>query len=155
MNRTVLKLALLVSLAINLGVLGAVAWRQLVPAGQFAGQGSAQGGLPEYLGLDDRQLGRWREAEHAFLAGLAESSSAIAGHRERMIREIFSQAPDLVAIESERASIARLQESQQRLVIEQLLAERSVLDPGQRAKLAEVLLSQPAASATFERLHRE
>ena len=155
MNKNVLKLALLVSVAINLGVSGAVAWRHLAPGGQLAGQGSAEGRLVEHLGLDDRQLGRWREAERAFLAGLSTSSGAIAGHRERMIREIFSQAPDLAAIESERASIARLQESQQRLVIEQLLAERAMLDPGQRAKLAEVLLSQPAASAAFERLHRE
>jgi Spy/CpxP family protein refolding chaperone len=155
MNKLVLKLALLVSLAINLGVLGAVTWRYLAPAGPLPGQVSAEARLPEYLGLDDRQRGRWREAEHAFLASLSESSGAMARHRERMIREIFSQAPDRAVIESERASIARLQEAQQRLVIEQLLAERAVLDPGQRAKLAEMLLSQPAASATFERLHRE
>jgi Spy/CpxP family protein refolding chaperone len=155
MNKTRLAVALLVSLAVNLGVLGAVAWRHLAPAGQLTGHGGAQARLPEYLGLDDRQRGSWREAERAFLAGLSESSRAIAGHREKMLREIFSQAPDLAAIEAERASIARLQETQQRLVIEQLLAERAVLDPGQRAKLAEVLLSQPAASTTFERLHRE
>jgi len=155
MNKTVLKVALLVSLAVNLGVLAAVAWRQLAPAGQFASQDGAATRLPEYLGLDDSQLDSWRDAERAFLARLSESSGAIAGHRERMIREIFSQAPDLAAIEAERASIAQLQEAQQRLVIEQLLAERAVLDPGQRAKLAEVLLSQPAVSATFERLHRE
>lgn len=155
MRTNLLRTALVLSLAINLGVIGAVVWRQLSPADPPSSSAGPDTKLSAYLDLDASQLRRWREAERAFLARLSESSSAIAGHRERMIREIFSQEPDTAAIEVERASIARLQEAQQRLVIEQLLAERSVLDPGQRERLAEVLLAQPATSSGFERLHRE
>ena len=58
-------------------------------------------------------------------------------------------------IDAERASIARLQDEQQKRVIQQLLRERELLTPPQRALLAQLLLDQPAGPSMIELLHRD
>jgi hypothetical protein len=63
-------------------------------------------------------------------------------HRERMIRQIFSQQPDLAAIEADRAAISSLQEKQQRHIIAQLIEEQRILDATQREALAGLLIQQ-------------
>ncbi|MBW7901543.1 MAG: periplasmic heavy metal sensor [Rhodocyclaceae bacterium] len=144
-----LCVALALSLLVNAGVVGAVAWRSLGAAGEdFPG-------LPRYLGLDARQRSHWHEAEDAFLGRLAAGAEEVRGHRDRMIAEIFSADPDLARIDAERAAIARLQDVQQQLVVGQLLRERELLTPAQRERLAKLLTAQPVGPSTFERLHRD
>lgn len=157
MRTSVLRLVLLLSLLVNLGVIGALGWRAIQSGDGVPGLGTQQASasLPRHLQLSDEQLRRWREAERAFLDSLAASAAEIGKRRGRMIREIFSESPDAGAIEAERAGIARLQEEQQRLVIAQLLAEREMLEPRQRELLARVLLERPAGAMSFERLHRD
>lgn len=146
-----LRVALALSLLLNVGVLGAAAWRALA-------WGEAQGDFPgfsRYLQLTDDQQRRWREAEAAFLEPFRVGASEIHERRDRLITAIFADDPDAAAIEAERAAIARLQSDQQRLVIEQLLREREMLDAEQRRRLAQLLSSQPAGASTFEQLHRD
>ncbi|MNC97316.1 hypothetical protein D3C83_149360 [compost metagenome] len=70
------------------------------------------------------------------------------------MREIFSAQPDAALVERERAAIFALQEAQQRSVIAQLLKEREMLNPEQRAALAGLLLKQdPRSSAGAQPLH--
>lgn len=158
MKTPLLRLLLVVSLLLNAGVIGAVAWRAW-DAGAWPApfaQGGRFPGLPRYLELSEVQRGRWRETERRFLEQLAADTAEIRVRRERMIHEIFlSAAPDAAAIEAERAGIARLQDRQQRRVIEQLIAERGMLDAGQRERLARLLLSEPVGPGAFERLHRD
>ena len=70
-----------------------------------------------------------------------------------MIRAIFADVVDRQRLETERAAIARLQHEQQRLLIEQLLAEREILDAEQRRLLAQLLLEQPEKPSALEDLH--
>jgi Spy/CpxP family protein refolding chaperone len=86
--------------------------------------------------------------EAGFIGELNESARRIESHRERMVREILSEQPDAAAIERERAAIFALQEAQQRAVIAQLLKEREMLRPEQRAALAQLLLAQRAGTPT-------
>lgn len=144
-----LYVALALSLLVNAGVVGAVAWRSLGATGEdFPG-------LPRYLGLDERQRRHWHEAEEVFLGRLAAGAEAVRGHRDRMIAEIFSADPDLARIDAERVAIARLQDAQQQLVVGQLLRERELLTPAQRERLAKLLTAQPVGPSAFERLHRD
>lgn len=145
MNPRLLRTLLVFSLLINVGVLGGAAYRAL--------SADAFPGLPRHLGLDAEQTHHWHEAEQGFLARLADGATAIQAHRDRMIRAIFAEAPDLALIDAERAAIAALQDTQQKRVIEQLLRERELLRPAQRERLAALLLAQPAGSSGFERLH--
>lgn len=157
MRTSVLRLVLLLSILVNLGVIGALGWRAMQSGNGAPGAETQQtsANLPGHLQLSDEQLRRWREAERAFLESLTASAVEIGTRRGRMIREIFSESPDAATIEAERAGIARLQEQQQRLVIAQLLAEREMLEPRQRELLAQVLLEQQAKATTFEQLHRD
>jgi hypothetical protein len=154
MRRSSLKFALALSLLLNAGVLGAVAY-----------QAVKYGGLPpvidttreahaaDFLRLSPEQRERWRTLEADFMAGFKADARAIAEHRERLIREIFSDTPAVKTVEAERETIARLQTEQQRRVIAQLLREREILDSTQRHTLADFLLRQAADFSPVERVH--
>lgn len=149
MNR--LALALILSLALNAGVIASVAYTAFAQ-GQWPSifRSDTEGvNLPAYLELDSEQRRQWNELETVFLRELQNEWQQIRVHRERLINEIFSEQPDRERIESERAAIARLQSAQQRRTIEQLLRERDMLNPAQRRKLAD-LLSRQAPASTFE-----
>lgn len=147
MTPRLLRNVLILSLLANVGTLGGAAYR--------AWGGDGFPGLPRHLGLDTEQTRRWHEAEKDFLEQLDEGAAAVRVHRDRMIRAIFSDAPDPALIDAERAAIAALQDAQQKRVIDQLLRERALLDPGQRERLAALLLAQPAGPGGFEQLHRD
>lgn len=153
MKTNLLRFALVLSLLVNAGVLGAVAWRGLSAGG--TGHEVAAPGLVRYLELDERQRRHWHESEEVFLARLAAGADEVRGHRDRMIAEIFSASPDHARIDTERAAIARLQDEQQKLVVGQLLRERELLTEVQRARLAKLLTEQPVGPSAFERLHRD
>jgi len=143
-------LLLALSLLVNAGVL-AGAWFQASRAEgttelAFFGMGHER--VPEYLKLDPAQRERWHAMEQDFVKTLNDSGREIQAHRERMVRAILSAQPDAAVIERERASIFALQEAQQRGVIAQLLKEREMLNPEQRAALGDLLLQQDPRKAT-------
>ncbi|MCK9382545.1 MAG: periplasmic heavy metal sensor [Sulfuritalea sp.] len=146
-----LRIALALSVLINLGVLGAVAYRAIAPAAAPAAGES----LPRHLQLSADQVHRWHESEAGFLTQLVAGADKIRVHRDRMIGAIFADAPDQALIDTERTAIARLQDEQQKLVIGQLLRERELLQPVQRDRLARLLLAQPVGPSTIEQLHRD
>ena len=155
MKRPGMKLVLVMSLLLNLGVVAAVGYR-VVQHGQLPGVFGAdatQASLPDYLKLSAEQRRQWHELETGFLRELGADWQQIRTHRENMIREVFSERPDRGRIEAERAVIAQLQASQQQRVIEQLLKERDILDQDQQRALAELLIRQAPAGTFEERLH--
>ncbi|MCF8200115.1 MAG: periplasmic heavy metal sensor [Sulfuritalea sp.] len=147
MKPNLLRAVLAISLLINIGVIGAIAYRTL---------GSSQfPGLPRHLQLSEEQAHHWHASEAAFLAQLRSNAAAIRSHRDRLIHEIFADTPDLALIDAERTAIASLQDDQQKRVIQQLLQERELLTAAQRARLAQLLLNQPAGASSIEQLHRD
>lgn len=146
MQKSRLIYMLVLSLLVNIGVLGAAAYQ----AGSSP-EGSVD--LQQRLQLDARQWQRWQETETAFLSELEAGWHEIASHRELLIREIFSDRPDSRRIEEERARIAQLQALQQRRVIAQLEREREILDPGQRRLLMELLLRDPGPAVPERKIH--
>jgi Spy/CpxP family protein refolding chaperone len=139
-----------VSFLINIGLIGAplIAHWMGGSASERALFGMGHEAVPDYLKLDAAQRTQWRAMEEDFLRGLRDSGRAIEQHRERMVNEIMADQPDLARIESERSAIFALQQAQQRRVIEQLLKERAVLRPDQRANLARLLIRQGVAEHT-------
>ena len=154
MKRNWVGLTLAASLLVNAGVVGAVGYAvwQRGGAGPAAYFGMPHENLPDYLGLTAEQRARWHAMEQGFLPDLTNDAREIAARRERMIRMIFGEPADPATVEVERAAIFALQERQQRRIIGQLLKEREVLAPEQRAKLAEHLLRQaPVGAAPVRR----
>lgn len=147
---------LAVSLALNLGIVAALVLRPapLQPAAPAAQPNHLN--LQDHLELTAEQRVRWQQLEPDFLRELAANWQNIRQHREALVRHIFASEPDRAAINAEQAAIAALQEAQQQRVIEQLLAERGVLNGPQRQRLMDLLLSRYAQEATEEELlHRD
>lgn len=150
MNRTIWKWLLLISVSLNIGMFTAVI------ANRTQHAPTAHLNLPDHLNLNADQRQRWSASEQAFLRDLAVNWRAIRTHREALVRQIFSTQSDRAAIDTEQARIAALQDAQQRRVIQQLLAERDLLDERQRAALMTLLLDRYTHESTEEEmLHRD
>ncbi|MBF0676536.1 periplasmic heavy metal sensor [Pseudomonas sp.] len=154
MSPSTLRRALTFSVLINLGVLTALGWQKLAANGLPMPSG-APTTLSRELQLSTSQLQRWHDAEAPFLAQLHASGADIQKHRDALIQAIFGPSVDHTLIDTAQTKIAELQSTQQRLVIEQLLRERKILDPEQRERLAQILVQQPVGPSGFERMHRE
>lgn len=152
MNRTVMKWLLAISLSLNIGIIGAVVFKQARPPAPEHATPSAHLNLPDYLELTGEQRQHWQQLEPDFLHDLAANWRDIRQHREALVRAIFAAVPDRAAINAEQAQIAALQDAQQQRVITQLLAEREVLDQNQRARLMTLLLGRYAQESTEEEL---
>lgn len=150
---TLLGAVLALSLLVNLGALGAVGWRALQPSA--AGRAVDFPGLARHLGLDDAQQRNWLEAEAGFLERFRAGAQQIRVRRDRLIEAIFAPTPDMQKIEAERAAISKLQDEQQKLVVNQLLRERELLDGDQRGRLRKLLRQQPIVPSRVEELHEE
>lgn len=153
MNNAIGKWLLAVSLALNAGLLGAVAWN----AARVTTPAAAQHiNLENHLKLTETQRRQWLEIEHAFLNDLSTNWQKIRLHREALVREIFSASPVRASIDREQEKIAALQDAQQRRVIDQLLAERKLLNESQRQALMELLLKRYTQEVSEEELlHRK
>jgi Spy/CpxP family protein refolding chaperone len=146
-SRCLMFYALLLSVLVNLGVAGAAGYRAFT-------SGSAAGGeLADRLQLDPQQRSRWHGLEDGFVRELDAGWKEIASHREKLVREAFSDTPDAARIEAERARIAQIQAQQQQRVIEQFLREREILNPQQRRALVELLLREEHAPPRERQLH--
>lgn len=152
MNTSTLRLALIVSLLFNFGVLGALGWQQLV---DLASTESADPLLVRELQLNDEQRQRWQAIEEPFLIELNLSTVAIQQDRNRLIESIFTERLDKQHINAAQTSLAAQQNHQQQLVIDQLLREREILDEHQRERLAQLLTQQSAPLSDVEMLHGE
>jgi hypothetical protein len=147
MRRSWLLPALILSLLLNLGVVGAAGYRAF-------SQGSSDAvDLAGHLRLDAQQRRHWHDLEQSFVLELDAGWRDIAQHRELLIREVFSEAPDPARIETERARIAELQALQQRRVIAQFLRERDILNADQRRALVDLLLREVPAAPRERQLH--
>jgi Spy/CpxP family protein refolding chaperone len=159
MKRTGWKWLLAISLSLNLGIIAAVIASQVgvmplaLPLTRPAPTQSLS--LPDYLQLDAAQRQRWDQLEPDFLRDLGANWNDIRVQREALVRAVFAAQPDRAAIDTLQTRIAALQDSQQRRVITQLLAERALLNPQQRQKLMALLLSHYTQESTEEELlHR-
>lgn len=139
--------ALVISVMVNLGVAGAVGYRAVVQ------HGSGTTELASMLKLDAAQRTRWHSLEQDFVRELDAGWQEIARHREVLVREVFSERPDLARIEAERARIAELQMQQQQRVIAQFLQEREILNVAQRRELVDVLLREEQVAPRERQVH--
>jgi hypothetical protein len=150
MQRSGLLYGFILSVLLNLGVVGAAGYQALHHRSASAAQD-----LVDRLGLDPEQRRRWHALEEPFVRDLDAGWREIARHRERLIRAVFSETPDPQRIEAERARIAELHVQQQRRVIAQFLEERAMLNPAQRQSLVDVLLQQEPATPLERRVHEQ
>lgn len=146
-NRGWMFYALILSVLINLGVVGAAGYHA------FAGDRRENGDLADILRLDAAQRRQWHSLEEGFVRELDAGWQEIARHREALVREVFSERPDPARIEAERARIAQIQALQQQRVISQFTREREILNAQQRQALVDLLLREEHAAPRERQLH--
>ena len=155
-RRSVPAWLLAASLALNAGIVVAVALHQWQQPPKAQATQPSPVNLPDYLELSAEQRQRWQQLEPNFLRDVTANWAEIRRHHEALVRHIFANEPHRAAIDAEQARIAALQDAQQQRVIAQLLAERALLDDGQRARLMALLLSRYAQESSEEELlHRD
>jgi len=156
MNRPLWKWLLAISLSLNAGMLGAVIFTKLTTPSTAPVTSTQHVSLPDHLQLNAEQRARWSQIEQVFLQDLSANWREIRVNREALVQLIFSAKPDRALIDNLQTRIASLQDTQQRRVIAQLLAERDLLDDRQRTLLMDLLLARYKQEATNEeRLHRD
>lgn len=147
MQSRVLLYVLVLSVLLNLGVVGAAGYRAITRDSSDATE------LADRLKLDPEQRRRWHSLEAAFVRELDAGWQDIARHREALVREVFSEHPDPARIEAERARIAEVQVLQQQRVIAQFLREREILSAEQRRVLVDLLLREEHSAPRERQLH--
>lgn len=138
--------ALVLSVLVNLGVVGAAGFHALT-------DGRAGVDLADRLALDPAQRRQWHSLEEGFVRELDAGWQEIARHREALVREAFSERPDSARIEAARARIAQIQALQQQRVIAQFTREREILNAQQRQALVDLLLREEHAAPRERQLH--
>lgn len=147
MWRKIIPLLLALSVGMNIAVFGAWALRTRTSCGESSCGGSESCcALHEYL--------RAEEAQQRALGGLLEQFQEkarlvcrdIDTQRAELINLIAAEEPDTTAIAAKQAEILAGQGRMQALVVEQLLAEKAVLDPEQRRALFNLLRNHPGCS---------
>ena len=134
---------------LNISILLAIVWS----SGGRAGSTTTAPVLANYLQLDAEQVLYWRQAEQTFLAQLPGNESAIKQQRNALIGAVFADDLQLDDVHLARNALAQLQNQQQQIVIEQLLAERAILTARQRQTLQDLLIQQPIHASQYEQLH--
>lgn len=150
MNTSKIRTSLIFITLLNLSILLAIVW---------AGWGRAwlteqAPALENHLMLDAQQVLQWQQAEREFLVRLGANTAAIQQQRNMLIETVFADDLVLEDVHAARQALARLQNQQQEIVVEQLLAERAIVTPAQRRTLQELLLQQPIHSSHYEQLHQ-
>ena len=139
--------ALILSVLLNLGAVGAAGYRALVRDRPAASD------LASRLALDAAQRSRWHGLEQNFVRELDAGWQEIARQRETLVREGVSEQPDPARIEAARARIAEVQMQQQQRVIAQFLQEREILNAKQRQELVDLLLREEPVAPRERQLH--
>ncbi|ESQ97271.1 MULTISPECIES: periplasmic heavy metal sensor [Stutzerimonas] len=145
MTTSTLRGALALSLLVNCGVLGALAWQKLQTDGLPMPSG-APTELSHQLELSANQLGRWHDGQAPYLARLRALDSDLDAQRSKLLQALLGERVDPAQIASEQAKLGELRDARQQLQIEQLLNERELLDARQRQKLVSFLARQNAST---------
>jgi Spy/CpxP family protein refolding chaperone len=145
MWKKIVPLLVILSVALNLAFIGTWAAHAIREHGchgtWFAGRHNEAIWCPLHrqLGANEQQ---WQQIEPK-LTEFRKSAQAIcqdvARKRGEMIDLIAATQPDRQAIDAKQEEILASQRKMQELVIEQLLAEKQVLTPGQQQELLDLL----------------
>lgn len=147
MTTRTLKLLLIFSITINLGVIGAIGYRTLKhPIGRFKSPDErfkrAQGYMKKHLNLNSHQCQQlqqlWQEQweiKRPYINKLSE-------HNKRLFDLIQAENPDREAIKNELIQINSIRSEINDKIIEHLFKQKGILTKEQRGKFFEMFMRQ-------------
>ena len=138
-----LRLLLALSLAMNLGVLGAAAyhWRTRLPHDATLSERSraSENTLRQELLLSDEQAREFDALQADLQTQLDGARVEMRGLREAFLRLLSSPGADHVALDQHLAAMDQVQSRIQRTVANNLLAKKKRLSPAQQATFLDLL----------------
>lgn len=151
MNRDVLKIALILSLAFNIAVVGALAYgfvRKSAPENYCSMQG--RGAPPDSFGRECRHFARDIGVPHERAArfsrvmadtsgGMRETRSRLQKARAELVALLGAERPDEKSIMAKVDEISGLQGELEKRLVRRLIDASSTLDPAERERLMHVV----------------
>ena len=143
MKNNVLRHLLLVSVLLNLTILGTVGYRYyqktanwISPFGHTIKKNHF---LFEDLALQSTQTEAMRKRAMPFRAEIDLQRADIAEQRKSLVALMRQEQPDMDAIEGRIAGISTVQEAMQRKVVTHLLEEKALLSKEQQGKFFDLI----------------
>ena len=137
-----LTVVLVLSLAVNAGVLATIGYHYFLsaPAAPMEPCPISPGDshLYQSLGLSDLQLSKMEPLARSFHGRLAELEAAMEGKKELLI-DLLQKESDPVAIEKLRKEMAGIQDEIQNEVIVHIAETKKILDPKQQERLFDLM----------------
>jgi Spy/CpxP family protein refolding chaperone len=139
MSKRILTILLLLSVAINLGVIGALGFRSWRPprhGDRLPGKPRPKG-HPEYaaLNLTDQQSRLWSQAEKEILGRLDELRNQLHTEHQLLFDQLQADKPDRQIVQQQIERIGALHQNMQTIVMDGLLEKRSFLNDQQWKQL--------------------
>jgi len=143
MKNNVLRHLLLVSVLLNLTILGTVGYRYYQKAtnwtSPFGHTIKKNHFLFEDLALQSTQTEAMRNRAMPFRAEIDLQRADIAEQRKSLVALMRQEQPDMDAIEGRIAGISTVQEAMQRNVVTHLLEEKALLSKEQQGKFFDLI----------------
>ena len=137
-----LTVVLVLSLAVNAGVLATMAYHYFLsaPAAPMEPCPMSPGDshLYQSLGLSDLQLSKMEPLARSFHGRLAELAAAMEGKKGLLI-DLLQKESDPVSIEKLRKEMAGIQDEIQNEVIVHIAETKKILDPKQQERLFDLM----------------
>lgn len=138
-----LKITLIVSLLLNLSVIGAAGYQYFKQTqywtSPFGHKMKKDSFLFEELSLKPEQAGEMRGKAMLFRAEVDRERLAIAQKRKELINLLRAEKPDTKAIGSVISGISRMQEEMQRKITIHMLEQKGLLDKEQQKKFFDLV----------------
>ena len=123
MKHHIRTLGLIFSVALNVAFVGSYAYRTLTKQTTFA---------YEEMRLNAAQRSRMASSRDRFIRTTDQIGNNIIGLHVELIDAIASETADRSAIDAKFEQIRSQQQSMQRAVVEHLMEDKNILNPGQR-----------------------
>lgn len=138
-----LKIALAVSLAFNLSVLGAVSYFHYSKNNYWV---SPLGGVMQKdkfpfdeLSLSPDQKKKMREGSIAIRAEIDGKRQQIEARRKSLFKLLHAEKPDMIAIKDTISEISRIREEMEWLAVSRILEVKASLEKNQQRKFLELI----------------
>ncbi|MDD5759821.1 MAG: periplasmic heavy metal sensor [Desulfobulbaceae bacterium] len=143
MKNNALRHLLLISVVLNLAILGTVGYRYYQKAAYwispFGHTIKKNHFLFEELALQSTQTEAMRKRAMPFRAEIDRQRADIAKQRKNLVTLMRQEQPDMTAIGVQIAGISTVQEAMQRKVVTHLLEEKALLDKEQQGKFFDLI----------------
>lgn len=142
MRQKWLILILILSLAINTGVLASMGYHYYVnastPSIAPCPMSPGDSHLYQSLGLSDAQLSKMEPLAQKFHSRLAELGAAMEGKRELLV-DLLAKGADPASIENLRREMAGIQDEIQKEVIMHITELKKILNPEQQQRFFDLM----------------